>query len=101
MTANESKSIVKSAAAANNQSETEIVSANLKKLISHYGITQKDLADLLCVAPASVTDYCKGRRILGTDHLIKLKKHFDISLDDFLTKSITPSAAPRLFPDPS
>ena len=94
MTANESKSIVKSAAAASNQSETEIISANLKKLISHYGITQKDLADLLCVAPASVTDYCKGRRILGTDHLIKLKKHFDISLDDFLTKSITPSAAP-------
>ena len=90
MTANESKSIVKSAAAANNQSETEIISANLKKLISHYGITQKDLADLLCVAPASVTDYCKGRRILGTDHLIKLKKHFDTLL-----------LLPRLFPDPS
>ena len=82
----------KSAAAVNNQELAEIVSANLKKLIAQQGITQKDLADLLCVAPASMTDYCKGRRILGTEHLIRLKKHFDISIDDFLTKSITPSA---------
>ena len=82
----------KFAAAANSQDLAEIVSSNLKKLIAQNSITQKDLADLLCVAPASMTDYCKGRRILGTEHLLRLKKHFDISIDDFLTKSITPSA---------
>ena len=88
----------KSAASVSSQDLAEIVSSNLKKLIAQQGITQKDLADLLCVAPASMTDYCKGRRILGTEHLLRLKKHFDISIDDFLTKSITPSAvtiAPR------
>lgn len=73
------------------QDLAEIVSSNLKKLIAQNGITQKDLADMLCVAPASVTDYCKGRRIPGTEHLLTLKKHFDISIDDFLTKSITPA----------
>ena len=82
----------KSAASVSSQDLAEIVSSNLKKLIAQQGITQKDLADLLCVAPASMTDYCKGRRILGTEHLLRLKKHFDISIDDFLTKSITPSA---------
>ena len=74
------------------QELAEIVSSNLKKLIAQNGITQKDLADMLCVAPASMTDYCKGRRILGTEHLVTLKKYFDISIDDFLTKSITPAA---------
>ena len=74
------------------QDLAEIISSNLKKLIAHNGITQKELADMLGVAPASMTDYCKGRRILGTEHLVMLKKHFDISIDDFLTKSITPSA---------
>ena len=74
------------------QDLAEIISSNLKKLIAHNGITQKELADMLGVAPASMTDYCKGRRILGTEHLVMLKKHFDISIDDFLTKCITPSA---------
>ena len=74
------------------QDLAEIISSNLKKLIAHNGITQKELADMLGVAPASMTDYCKGRRILGTEHLVMLKKHFDISIDDFLTKSITTAA---------
>ncbi|MBQ8330237.1 MAG: helix-turn-helix transcriptional regulator [Lachnospiraceae bacterium] len=92
MSEKESKPSAKSAVAANNQELAEITSSNLKKLISHHDLTQKDLADILCVAPASMTDYCKGRRTLGTEHLLVLKKHFDISIDDFLTKSITPPA---------
>ena len=39
-----------------------IISANLKRLIAKNGITQKDLAEQLGVAAASMTDYCKGRR---------------------------------------
>ena len=92
MSGKEGKPSAKSAAAANNQGVAEITSSNLKRLISHHDLTQKELADILCVAPASMTDYCKGRRILGTEHLLELRKHFGISIDDFLTKSITPPA---------
>ena len=92
MSEKEGKPSAKSAAAANNQEVAQITSSNLKRLISHHDLTQKELADILCVAPASMTDYCKGRRILGTEHLLELRKHFGISIDDFLTKSITPPA---------
>ncbi|MBR4341923.1 MAG: helix-turn-helix transcriptional regulator [Lachnospiraceae bacterium] len=69
-----------------------IISSNLKRLISKNGITQKDLADKLGVAPASMTDYCKGRRIPNVEFFVSLKNLYDISIDDFLTKSINPSS---------
>ena len=71
-----------------------IISSNLKKLIIQNGTTQKELADKLGVAAASMTDYCKGRRIPNVGFFVSLKNLYDISIDDFLTKSINPSASP-------
>ena len=71
----------------------KIISANLKKLISQNNLTQKELAKQLKVAAASMTDYCKGRRIPNVEFFVSLKNQYHISIDDFLTKSITPATA--------
>lgn len=68
-----------------------IISANLKRLIAKNGITQKDLAEQLGVAAASMTDYCKGRRVPNVEFFVALKNLYDISIDDFLTKGINPT----------
>lgn len=70
-----------------------IISSNLKRLIAQNKITQKELADRLGVAAASMTDYCRGRRIPNVEFFVSLKNLYDISIDDFLTKSINPSAS--------
>ena len=71
----------------------KIISANLEKLLSRNNITQKSLAERLEIAPASMTDYCKGRRIPNTEFFIRLKQLYNISIDDFLTGYIDSSAA--------
>lgn len=70
-----------------------VISSNLKNLISQQGTTQKELAEKLGVAAASMTDYCKGRRIPNVEFFVALKNLYDISIDDFLTKSINPSSS--------
>ncbi len=70
-----------------------IISDNLRKLIAQQGITQKELANKMGIAPASMTDYCKGRRMPAIEFFMALKKHYGISIDDFLTKSINPSGS--------
>ncbi|MBO4289339.1 MAG: helix-turn-helix transcriptional regulator [Lachnospiraceae bacterium] len=66
----------------------EIVSNNLRELISEKGLTQAALADQLKVAAATMTDYCKGRRVPGAEFFVQLKEKFGISIDDFLTKTL-------------
>lgn len=68
------------------QNTSDIISYNLKKLITDNGLTQKELANKIGVAPASVHDYCKGRRVPNAEFLISLKQIYGISIDDFLTK---------------
>lgn len=88
-----------------NQDITTIISSNLKRLISQNHTTQKELAERIGVAPATMTDYCKGRRVPNVDFLLALKNLYDISIDDFLTKSIRPtggsSAAAKYSIDPN
>ena len=65
-----------------------IVAGNLKKLISRNKITQKVLAKNVGVTAASMSDYCNGRRLPTAEFLLELKKHYGISIDEFLTQSI-------------
>ena len=76
-----------------NQDLGSIISSNLKRLIAQHKTTQKELANRLGVAAASMTDYCKGRRVPNVEFFVSLKNLYDISIDDFLTKSINPSAS--------
>lgn len=76
-----------------NQDLSSIISSNLKRLIAQNKTTQKELAVKLGVAAASMTDYCKGRRVPNVEFFVSLKNLYDISIDDFLTKKIYPSAS--------
>jgi len=76
-----------------NQDLGSIISSNLKRLIAQNKTTQKELADKLGVAAASMTAYCKGRSIPNVEFFVSLKNLYDISIDDFLTKSINPSTS--------
>lgn len=67
-----------------------LVSNNLKKMLDLHSITQKDLADLTQTAPATINSYINGKSLPGPEFLLALKNLYDISLDDFLTKSINP-----------
>lgn len=66
-----------------------IVADNLKKLIIRKNLTQKELADQVGVTPATMTDYCKARRLPTIEFLVAIKQRFGISIDEFLTQSIT------------
>lgn len=68
----------------------ELVSANLKKLLLQHGITQKDLSDRTKTAPATINSYINGKSLPSAEFLVALKNLYDISLDDFLTKTINP-----------
>ena len=66
----------------------DTVAGNLKKLIERNDLTQRKLADQVGVAPATMSDYCKGRRLPTVEFLVELKKRYDISIDEFLTQSV-------------
>ena len=66
----------------------DAVAGNLKKLIERNDLTQRKLADQVGVAPATMSDYCKGRRLPTVEFLVELKKRYDISIDEFLTQSV-------------
>ena len=64
------------------------VAENLKKLIERNDLTQRKLAEQVGVAAATMSDYCNGRRLPTVEFLVELKKRYDISIDEFLTRSI-------------
>ena len=69
---------------------TKLVSENLKKLLEKHNILQKELAEITKVAPATINGYINGKNLPTLDFMLALKNLWDISIDDFLTKSITP-----------
>lgn len=68
-----------------------IASSNMLRLLKQTRLTQKEMAKKLGVAPASMTDYCKGRRLPNMEFFVALKEQFGISIDEFVTKDLTPS----------
>ena len=66
----------------------DTVAGNLRKLIERNDLTQRELADQVGVAAATMSDYCKGRRLPTVEFLVELKKRYDISIDEFLTRNI-------------
>lgn len=71
-----------------NQELCSIISTNLKTLIRENGLTQKKLADQVGVAPATMNDYCSGKRVPQATFLVELRKQFGIDINDFLTSTI-------------
>ena len=92
MTMKENAPAMGLSARAENDDLGMIISNNLRELISEKGTTQAKLAGMLEIAAATMTDYCKGRRIPGAEFFVKLKRLYNISIDDFLTKKLDRAA---------
>jgi len=57
----------------------------IKILLAKTGMKQKDLADKVGVSPALVTQWVKGWIAPNVDHLLKMSKLFNVSVDYILT----------------
>lgn len=73
-----------------NQDLLDIVPCNISKLLEKHDITQKDLADRLGISAPSLNDYIKGKTLPPLGFFVSLRNLYDISIDDFLTKTINP-----------
>lgn len=71
-------------------------SENIKALRKAEKLNQADLGLIIGVTGASVSEYEKGRAKPTVDTLMKMAKHFDVSVDDLLfadlRKDIPPPA---------
>lgn len=59
----------------------------IKDLRTEHNITQKELADYLGVTAKAISFYELGQRELSYQHLYKLAKKFDVSIDYLLGRS--------------
>ena len=62
----------------------ECLGMKLKAIRQEKGLTQKQLADILDLAPASVSAYETGGNYPSADIIIKICKYFNISADYLL-----------------
>ena len=73
------------------------VSINIKRLRKQHNMTQKKLAELLNVTPATVSKWEVGSNY-PADHLPEIADIFDVTVDDLLGKKITsPSSRENIF----
>lgn len=61
--------------------------SRLRELRLRKGLLGKELADILKVEPATITNWEKGNRFPKEDTLIKIADYFDCSLDYLLGRS--------------
>lgn len=59
----------------------------LKELRKKRELLSKDLAKIMCVEPATITNWEKGNRFPKDDELIKIADYFDCSIDYLLGRT--------------
>lgn len=64
---------------------TKIIAANLDLYMTKENETQADLAEVLDVTQAAVSNYMTGKKAPSIDSLIKIAKHYGCSVDDLVT----------------
>lgn len=64
----------------------KIVGKNLKELRKGFGLTQKDIANLLKISVSSYTLYELGKILIPTSYIYKLAKKFECSIDEIIKK---------------
>jgi transcriptional regulator with XRE-family HTH domain len=62
--------------------EPEIWAIKVRKLRIQNGLTQREIADHINVSQRVYADYELGRIRIPVDHLLKLSKFYDVSMDD-------------------
>ena len=64
------------------------LAANIKYLRTLRGLKQNELAATLGKTPAAVSDYEKGRVLPPVDVIYQMCEHFDVGLDDIVTRDL-------------
>lgn len=67
---------------------SEMVTENLRNLAKQQGITQRELAAKVGYSEAAVSKYFKGLQFPSIDFLFQLKKNYNISIDEFISRRI-------------
>lgn len=67
---------------------SDIMISNLDRLKKKFSVTQKELSELTGYSEASISKYCKGESYPTIDFLFKIKKEYDISIDDFVSREM-------------
>ena len=64
--------------------DRKIFAQNLRRYMARYGEQQSDIAALLGVSRASVSDYCNGNQIPRMDKVQTLANHYNVSVSALL-----------------
>ena len=73
---------------------TEAVAREIRGLLAKAGLTQKDVASILAITQAGVSDRLRGKQNFSLDELFTLAGALDLTVGDLLGNSIVSARVP-------
>ena len=73
---------------------TEAVAREIRGLLAKAGLTQKDVASILAITQAGVSDRLRGKQNFSLDELLTLAGALDLTVGDLLGNSIVSAHVP-------
>ena len=74
---------------------TEAVAREIRGLLAKAGLTQKDVANILAITQAGVSDRLRGKQNFSLDELFTLAGALDLTVGDLLGDSIVSARVPE------
>ena len=74
---------------------TEAVAREIRGLLAKAGLTQKDVASILAITQAGVSDRLRGKQNFSLDELFTLAGALDLTIGDLLGDSIVSARVPE------
>lgn len=74
---------------------TEAVAREIRGLLAKAGLTQKDVASILAITQAGVSDRLRGKQNFSLDELFTLAGALDLTVGDLLGDSIVSARVPE------
>lgn len=74
----------------------QIFSRKLSKLLSDRGLTQAELAELMGVAPSSVSSWCNGEKMPRMDKIEWIAQKFNLMKSDLIEETVIPPNVIRI-----
>ncbi|HCN40565.1 MAG TPA: hypothetical protein DIS77_09795 [Rothia sp.] len=72
----------------------QVIAREIKSMLARLGLTQRDLAKLLAITPAGVSDKLHGRSSFTFDELLIIAGSFGLSLQELLGDELVSSRVP-------
>ena len=74
---------------------TEAVAREIRGLLAKAGLTQKDVASILAITQAGVSDRLRGKQNFSLDELLTLAGALNLTIGDLLGDSIVSARVPE------